>query len=52
MAAMEETEDNIHSAILPVTAGDYFELNVYQDSGTSLNFLTSNGSWFAMEIIA
>jgi hypothetical protein len=50
--ALGETEDNIHSAILSVTGGDYFELVAYQDCGTSLNFLTSNGSWFAMEIIA
>ncbi len=49
--ASYETEDNIHSAIIPVTGGDYFDFLVYQDSGSSLSF-SYGRSWFAMEIIA
>jgi len=43
------TPCNVFSAILEVTAGDYFRLRAYQDSGGALNTFTT--SWFAMEII-
>lgn len=41
------------SAILPVSAGDYFEAMAYQNSGGALSlYSTLTASWFSMERIA
>ena len=48
------TRINIQSPILTVTAGDYFELYAFQDSGGALNALgdvDGEATWFAMELI-
>ena len=45
---------SINSPIFSVTGGDYFELNVYQDSGSNKNVSPGLGgetTWFAMEVI-
>jgi hypothetical protein len=47
---------NIASPVLSVTAGDYFECEVFQDSGGALNVAHSNTkaayvTWFSMEIV-
>ena len=39
------------TGVLDVSAADYFELFVYQDSGSSLNVLSGNWTWFSMELI-
>jgi len=39
------------SAILTVSPGDYFELDVYQNSGGNLDIIDNANTWFAMEII-
>lgn len=45
-------EMQVTSAILPVSAGDYFELCVSQGTGGSLNTdSTFTSQWFSMEII-
>lgn len=46
--AAELVVSRIVSAILPVSPGEYFEIQVYQNSGGNLDTLES---WFAMEII-
>jgi hypothetical protein len=40
----------IHSPVLTVTAGDYFEIRLFEESDTSIT-IESDNSWFAMEII-
>jgi len=42
---------NITSAVLSVIAGDYFELNVFQDSGGSLDVRNTAATWFSIEVI-
>jgi hypothetical protein len=45
---------NISSAVITVVSGDYFELEVWQDSGTALNFgyvSSSEFGWFSMETV-
>ena len=44
-------DESISSPILEVTSGDYFELIVFQNSGSALNVLTSDFTYFAMEIV-
>lgn len=41
------------TAVISVTAGDYFELKAWQNSGSSLDVLgtTSEQTWFCMEIV-
>lgn len=50
--AWRDSDDSITSPVLNVVAGDYFEVSVYQDAGTSQqiipNFYTS---CFAMELV-
>ena len=41
----------LSSPVLSVTAGDYFEVLVYQDSGANLDTFGGNYYWFAMEIM-
>jgi hypothetical protein len=53
-ANAELYELNISSPPIPVSPGDYFELNVVQQSGGNLdtNYTsTPFGTWFAMEIV-
>lgn len=40
----------LQTPVIDVSAGDYFELFVYQNSGAALG-VTSNSTWLAMEII-
>lgn len=41
------------TAILGVTAGDYFQVSLFQNSGGALNALSANNrTWFSMELIA
>jgi len=42
---------NVSSPIMPVTAGDYFEVWLLAETDTSID-ITAASSWFAMEIIA
>lgn len=56
-AAAVNARSNLNGASPPVTvvAGDYFEVNVYQDSGAALVLQASGGetdNWFAMELIS
>lgn len=39
------------SGILPVVAGDYFEVKIFEESDTSVT-IVAQSSWFFMEIIA
>lgn len=48
---LQSTLLNAVSAIVDVTAGDYFEVQVQQDSGGSLNVIANEFTWFQMEII-
>ena len=41
----------LSTPVLDVVAGDYFEMQVYQDSGGSLNIMIDNATYFAMELI-
>ena len=41
---------NAASAIVPVIEGDYFTLNVYQDSGVSVDTRTVF-TWLSIEVI-
>lgn len=36
---------------IPVNSGDYFEIQVYQDSGGPIDLLSQTGTWFALEVI-
>lgn len=40
------------TARLPVTAGDYFETFVEQESGVALDVLSHNSTWMEIEVIA
>ena len=42
---------NISSPIFTVVSGDYFEMNVYQNSGAALNTAANFTNWFAMDLI-
>lgn len=42
---------NCTGGVMSVSAGDYFELRVLQNSGGSLNVLNNSRTWFQMEII-
>lgn len=44
-------EINLHSRILEVVDGDYFELQVYQNSGAPLLLQANNQTWFAIEAV-
>lgn len=46
-----QTVHNVHSAILTVTAGDYFECMVLQSSGGNLDVVDA-AEWFEMEVIS
>ena len=42
----------IYTAIVEVTAGDYFELMAYQNSGGALSTIIGVGAtWFSMELV-
>ena len=43
---------NVASPVLVATSGDYFELQVRQESGAALNLVAGDHSWFSMEIVA
>ena len=37
--------------VIPVVAGDYFEMTAYQSSGAPLDLLLSTGTWFSIEVV-
>lgn len=41
----------VTTTVLDVVAGDFFELEAFQDSGGALNILFGNFTWFSMEIV-
>lgn len=43
---------NLASPVLIVVPGDYFELQVRQESGAALDLVAGDHSWFSMEIVA
>jgi hypothetical protein len=46
------SQANICTPVLNVTAGDYFEVVVYQDSGAPMNIAgESNSIWASMEVV-
>lgn len=45
------TSLNIATAVIDVTSGDYFELWVYQNSGSTLALSATQDMWFAMDIV-
>lgn len=47
--AISTSPSNVTSAIIPVKEGDYFELEVFQDSGNSLDLRTDPYTWFSIE---
>lgn len=49
--AKDNSEGNVISAAVDVSAGDYFELSVLQTSGGNLNVLAQNESWFAVRAV-
>lgn len=42
---------NLASPVLEVTAGNYFELRAYQDSGSSLTFYADETVWFSIDAV-
>lgn len=48
-SATTDTDMQLSSAVVSVTSGDYFELEVFQNSGSDLNIEAA--MWFSMEII-
>ena len=54
LAASIETEQQVTSGVIPVTPGDYFEIEVAQNSGGPLDVRGSSTSgaagWFAVEV--
>ncbi len=46
------TEIHLHSAPIEVVAGDYFQIQVYQTSGSDQTLLNTTKNWFSMEIVA
>lgn len=51
--AMSGADTRIYAATPPlqVAPGDYFELQAYQDSGSTINILAQTATWFALEVI-
>ena len=49
--AAQFSEHNIHSAVVEVVAGDYFEARVHQTSGGTLDVQAHEATWFAIEVI-
>ncbi len=45
------TRQNLTSGPIAVSAGDYFELKVFQNSGASRTVLTGNDSWLTIEAV-
>ncbi len=45
------TDFNGNSAIVTVAQNDFFELQVFQDSGGALNLRTANATWLSIERI-
>ena len=50
-AASAYTSQNICSAVVSVTSGDYFTMQVWQNSADALNLEAGEPLWFSMEII-
>src|SRR5690349_15711102 len=45
------TDQQTSTAIIPVSPGDYFEVEAYQTSGETLPVLSATGTWFNVEVI-
>ena len=45
------TDVHVLTPVLDVMAGDFFQLEAYQTSGTTITALSSVGTWFAIEVI-
>jgi hypothetical protein len=45
------TGQNLASPALAVSAGDSFELSVWQSAGASLNVEGESQTWFAIEVV-
>lgn len=43
--------NQLHSPILNVIGGDYFEVQAFQNTAGNLNVLSNDRTWFAMELI-
>lgn len=50
-SAGSNTRQNLTAGPIAVTAGDYFELKVLQNSGASRSVLTGNDSWLTIEAV-
>lgn len=50
-SATEVTAQTGTSTIVPVAAGDYFQLAASQDSGGNLNVTSGIGTWFSIELM-
>jgi hypothetical protein len=44
-------DQNVTSAVIPVVAGDYFELLVFQSAGVALALTAGESLWFQIEVI-
>lgn len=48
LVPIELADANVHSAVVDVVAGDFFEILVVQKSGGSLNLNDTPSNWFAI----
>ena len=46
-----KSQGQINSPVLQVVAGDYFELNLEQFSGSNKSLNDTDSTWFSMEIV-
>lgn len=49
--AVERSGANLATSVITVSPGDYFELQVTQNSGGSLDLVALSQTWFSMEVI-
>lgn len=49
--AVERSGVNFATSVITVSPGDYFELQVTQNSGGSLDLVALSQTWFSMEVI-
>ena len=50
-AGVTTTDIDAHSPVLEVQTGDYFEMEVFQNSGSTINLLVSTGTYLAIEAV-
>lgn len=51
MAGQTNAELNIVSAVVPVVAGDFFECQAFQGSGSALNLMAHESTWLQIEVV-